>query len=63
INNFKQKFTAPSFLEFFSFSLKKTKTGVGAHRAPTRFIAILNGLWKDIPSGCPSTNQKNPQMI
>ena len=26
-------------------------------------IAILNGLWKDTPSGCPSTNQKNLQMI
>jgi len=27
------------------------------------YIAVLNGLWKDTPMGCPSTNQKNPQMI
>jgi hypothetical protein len=26
-------------------------------------VAILNGLRKDTPSGCPSANQKNPQMI
>ncbi|MFO0544907.1 MAG: hypothetical protein ACK5Z3_14235, partial [Pseudanabaena sp.] len=63
INNIKKKINAPLFVDFFFLSTIKTQQGVAAQSPATRFIAILNGLWKDTPSGCPSTNQKNPQMI